>query len=162
MRLFRFVFLLTGCIVTMGCGPSKDEIRAVVVDVLEEGSAIQRFTKGETIGPYSPAVTAGRFIFLSGQIGMDPETREFAGKDIDSQTKQVLENISGLLREVGLDSSSVIQCTVYLTDIRDYQKMNLLYGGYFGDGTYPARTTVQVAALPAGALIEIAAIAYKE
>jgi len=146
--------------VMAGCGPSKEDIRAVVNDVMNESIAVQHLTKAETIGPYSPAVVAGRFLFLSGQIGIDPATRALAGDDISSQTVQALENISTILAEAGLDSSSVVQCTVYLTDIRDFQKMNLLYGGYFAEGRYPARTTVQVANLPAGARIEIAAIAY--
>jgi len=147
---------------TAACGPSDDHIRSVVADALNEQASIGHITAGETIGPYSPAVTAGRFVFLAGQIGIDPVTRNLAGDDISSQTDQALANISSILAEAGLDSSDVVQCTVYMTDIRNFQQMNLRYGGYFGEGPYPARTTVEVAALPAGALIEIAAIAYKE
>ena len=146
----------------LSCGPTETDIRNIVSDVLAERAGIRHVTKGETIGPYSPAVEVGRFVFLSGQIGMDPATRSMAGDDIASQTRQALKNIGQLLADVGLDSSAVIQCTVYLTDIRNFQQMNVLYGGYFSEGKYPARTTVEVSALPAGALIEIAAIAYKE
>ncbi len=151
---------LTGFL--LACGPSEADMRSMVEEVLKDRASVRYVTYGETIGPYSPAVVAGRLVFLSGQIGLIPGTRRFAGDDIDSQTRQALENISSLLAQEGLDSSNVIQCTVYLRDIGDFQQMNLLYGGYFAEGRYPARTTVEVSDLPAGALIEIAAIAYKD
>ena len=148
-------------LVLVSCGPTEEDVQRIVNDALAEQAAIRHITHGETIGPYSPAVVAGPFVFLSGQIGLDPATGTMAGEDITSQTRQALENIGRVLAEAGLDSSAVVQCTVYLTDIQNFRQMNLLYGGYFGEGSYPARTTVEVSALPAGALIEIAAIAYK-
>lgn len=146
----------------LACGPTEEEIRSIVDERMRESSVVRHLTGEETIGPYSPAVSVGNFLFLSGQIGLLPGTRTFAGEDITSQTRQALRNISTLLAREGLDSSDVVQCTVYLTDIRHYQEMNLVYGGFFVGGRYPARTTVEVAELPAGALVEIAAIAYSE
>jgi 2-iminobutanoate/2-iminopropanoate deaminase len=115
----------------------------------------------EVIGPYSPAVKAGPLLFVSGQTGIDPETGKFAGDDIENQTRQSLDNLMGVLSRAGYDSSDVIQCTVFLRDMGDFQRMNLIYGGYFADSAFPARSTVAVGNLPLNARIEIAAIAVK-
>ncbi|MBP1655321.1 MAG: endoribonuclease [Bacteroidetes bacterium] len=81
--------------------------------------------------------------------------------DIETETRQVLDNIGRILRASGYDSSEVVSAVVYMTDMGNYAKMNLVYGGYFLEGKYPARTAVQVAALPKGANVEIAVVAYK-
>jgi 2-iminobutanoate/2-iminopropanoate deaminase len=114
------------------------------------------------IGPYTPAVRAGRLLFISGQIALDPETGTLRNDDIETETRQVLDNIGRILRASGYDSSEVVSAVVYLTDMGNYAKMNLVYGGYFLEGKYPARTAVQVAALPKGANVEIAVVAYKQ
>jgi 2-iminobutanoate/2-iminopropanoate deaminase len=144
-----------------GCGKSEDEIRSLVRDELAKASERSYMTDAKTIGPYSPAVRVGNFLFVSGQIGLDPLTSEFAGEDIESQTRQALTNLMTILQKAGYDSSHVVQCSVFLKDINDFPKMNLIYGGYFTEDKYPTRTTVEVSNLPRKAKVEIAAIAYK-
>ena len=110
------------------------------------------------VGPYSPGITAGNLVFVSGQAGRDPATGEIAD-DVEAQTEQTLKNISAILEAAGSNLSQVIRCGVFLIDIGDFQKMNGVYGRMFG-GHRPARTTVQVAALPEpGLLVEIDAVA---
>ncbi|MDI6767264.1 MAG: Rid family detoxifying hydrolase [Bacteroidota bacterium] len=118
-------------------------------------------TDVNVIGPYSLAQKVGNFLFVSGQIALDLQTGELVSKDIETETRQVLDNLMNVLRKAGYDSSDVISATVYLTDMNNFAKMNNIYGGYFEEGNYPTRATVQVAALPRGANIEISAIAYK-
>lgn len=155
ISLTAFLFLLAGC------GPSDDDIRALVRDELSRAAQKSVIQEGTPIGPYSPAIQTGRLLFVSGQIGLDPETQAFAGRDIRSQTAQALKNLNAILLKAGYDSSQVVQCTIYMKNIADFQEMNLTYGGYFPESGYPARTTVEVSDLPRGALIEIAAIAFK-
>jgi 2-iminobutanoate/2-iminopropanoate deaminase len=110
------------------------------------------------VGPYSPGIRAGNLVFVSGQAGRDPATGEIAG-DVEAQTEQTLKNIAAILEAAGSNLSHVIRCGVFLIDIGDFQKMNGVYGRVFG-GHRPARTTVQVAALPEpGLLVEIDAVA---
>jgi len=111
-------------------------------------------------GPYSPGVVYDRLIFVSGQGATDPATGSLAGPDIETQTEQVLKNISAILEAAGSSLNHVLRCGVFLTDIRDFPQMNAVYARMFGDNR-PARTTVQVALLPAQDLkVEIDAIAY--
>ena len=108
--------------------------------------------------PFSATVTAGGFIFASGQIGLDRETGKFAGDDIKSQTRQALLNLDNNLRQAGSDLSRVVKTTVFLARISDYNTMNAVYKQVMG-ANRPARSTVAVAGLVRGALIEIEAIA---
>jgi len=110
------------------------------------------------IGPYSQAVKTGDTLYISGQIPIDPQTGEFAGQDIKTQTEQVLKNIKAILNEAGADMSSVVKTTVLLKDMADFAVMNEVYATFF-TGIYPARATYQVVALPKNALIEIESIA---
>ncbi len=111
-------------------------------------------------GPYSPAVIFGGLIFVSGQGATNPQTGQLAGPDVESQTGQVLRNIESILNAAGSDLNHVLRCNVYLTDIGEFAKMNEVYSRMFGDNR-PARTTVQVSALPgAGLRVEIDCIAY--
>ena len=112
------------------------------------------------IGPYSPAIRTGQLLFVSGQVAIDPASGSFIGGDIQAQTRRVLENIGALLEAGGLDYSSVVRTTVFLADMDDFGPMNDVYGGFFAQ-PYPARATVQVAALPKGAGVEIEAIAVR-
>jgi len=113
------------------------------------------------VGPYSPAVVYSGLIFVSGQGGIDPRTGALSGSDLESQTEQVLRNIQSILRAAGSDLDCVLRCNVYLTDMNEFAKMNAVYSRMFGDNR-PARTTVQVSALPgAGLRVEIDAIAYR-
>ncbi len=112
----------------------------------------------KAVGPYSPAVRAGETYFLSGQVGLDPQSGTLVGPDVTSQTQQVLANVKAVLSGVGLSLSNVVKSTVFLTDMGNFQTVNSLYATAFGDHK-PARSTVQVSALPLGALVEIEVIA---
>ena len=113
------------------------------------------------IGPYSQGIKAGKTIYVSGQIPIDPATEEFAGQDIESQTRQSLTNIRNILKEAGADMSAVVKTTVLLKDIADFASMNKVYAEFFAE-PYPARAAFQVAAIPKGALVEIEAVAVTE
>ncbi len=113
----------------------------------------------KAIGPYSQAVRAGEgFVFLSGQIPLDPATGELVGGDVRAQAERVLENLGAVLRAGGLGFEHVVRTTIYLTDLADFAAVNEVYGRRF-PAAPPARATVQVAALPRGARVEIDAIA---
>jgi len=133
----------------------------MIREEIAQASAKTYYPSQDVIGPYSPAVKAGPMLFVSGQIGLDPQTGQFPGEDIESQTRQTLTNLMAVLTRAGFDSSDVVQCTVFLKDIRDFQKMNLIYGGYFAENQYPTRSTVEASNLPRNAKIEISAIAWK-
>jgi 2-iminobutanoate/2-iminopropanoate deaminase len=110
------------------------------------------------IGPYSQAVRSGRFLFCSGQIPLDPKSGQIISGDIAAQTRRVLDNIAAVLKAEGLTFDNVVKTTVFLTDLGDFQTVNEIYGSYFKQEP-PARSTVQVAALPKGAKVEIEVIA---
>lgn len=109
------------------------------------------------IGPYSQAVKAGGFLFLSGQVSLDPKTGEMTGGDIRQQTERVLENVKGILEAAGSNLHHVVKTTVFLKDMNDFPPMNEVYARYF-TAAPPARSTVQVARLPKDALVEIEVI----
>jgi 2-iminobutanoate/2-iminopropanoate deaminase len=110
------------------------------------------------IGPYSQAMRSGRFLFCSGQIPLDPQSGELVSGDIAAQTRRVLDNIGAILRMEGLTFDSVVKTTIFLTDLGDFQMVNEIYGSYFKHDP-PARSTVQISALPRGANVEIEVIA---
>lgn len=112
-------------------------------------------------GPYSPAVRAGDFIFVSGQVPIDPVSGQVVSGDVQTETRRVLENIRLNLEGCGATMADVVKCQVFLADIKDFAAMNEVYTEFFGDSK-PARTTVQAGALPlAGSKVEIDAVAYK-
>jgi 2-iminobutanoate/2-iminopropanoate deaminase len=111
-------------------------------------------------GPYSPAQVFGRLVFVSGQGAADPATGRMAGEGIEVQTEQVLKNIAAILEAAGSSLQHVLRCGVFLTDMREFSRMNVVYARMFG-AHRPARTTVEVSALPADGLrVEIDAVAY--
>jgi 2-iminobutanoate/2-iminopropanoate deaminase len=110
------------------------------------------------VGPYSQAVRAGELIFTAGQIPLSPASGEMAGGTVREQTAQALDNLRGLLEAAGSGLDRIVKTTVFLTDMGAFAEMNDVYAGYFGEGA-PARSCVEVAALPKGALVEIEAIA---
>lgn len=110
------------------------------------------------VGPYSPGIVAGNLVFVSGQAGRNPQTGLLA-EDVEAQTEQALRNVEAILEAAGSNLSLVIRCGVFLVDIREFQKMNAVYARMFGDHR-PARTTVEVSALPGiGLRVEIDAVA---
>ena len=111
-------------------------------------------------GPYSPAVRAGDFIFVSGQVPVDPATGELLSGDIGKETRQALENIKGILAGCGATMADVVRCGVFLGDGKDFAAMNAVYAEFFGDGK-PARATVVTGFAAPGIRVEIEAIAYK-
>ena len=124
--------------------------------------AIQTSNAPAAIGPYSQAVAfkPGAMVFLSGQIPLDPATMEMVQGDIRVQTSQVLKNMGAVLEAAGLTPENVVRTTVFLTDLNDFAVLNEVYGEFFGAAP-PARSTIQVAALPKGAAVEIDAIARR-
>lgn len=112
------------------------------------------------IGPYSQGVEAGGFVFVSGQLPLDPATGNFAEGGVGALTRQSLDNISAILYEAGLTMRNVVKTTVFLTNMKDFAEMNEAYASYFTE-VAPARSAVEVKALPKGARLEIEAIAVK-
>jgi 2-iminobutanoate/2-iminopropanoate deaminase len=113
------------------------------------------------VGPYSQAVRTGNLVFCSGQIPIDPATGEFAGSDIESQTRQCMENLKAVLEKAGSSFDNCVKMQIYLTDMGDFDQVNRVYGSYFSHEP-PARACVAVAALPKGARVEIEAIGIVE
>ena len=111
-------------------------------------------------GPYSQAVKAGDFLFVSGQLPIDPATGAFAGDDITAQTRQSLTNVKNIVEAAGMTMADVVRVGVFLQDMEHFGAMNAVYGEFF-TGDCPARAAVQVARLPKDALVEIEAVAYK-
>lgn len=110
------------------------------------------------VGPYSQAIQAGHFLYTAGQIALDPATGQLVGSDVASQTGQVLRNLQAILEAAGTTLDRVVKTTVFLQTMADFAAMNEVYGKQFGDQP-PARSTVAVAGLPLGALVEIEAVA---
>ncbi|VAX21594.1 RidA/YER057c/UK114 superfamily protein [hydrothermal vent metagenome] len=110
------------------------------------------------LGPYSQAIVAGGMVYTAGQIGIDPATGKLAGNDIEVQARQVMKNLEAVLASAGGSFTDVVKSTVYLADLNDFAKVNDIYQEKFVDNP-PARSTVQVSALPLGALVEIDMIA---
>ena len=113
------------------------------------------------IGPYSQAIKAGSFVFISGQVSIDPTTGEFVDGDIASQTRGTMDNLMAVLENAGLGPQNVVKATVYLADMNDFAAMNEVYGTYFKE-TPPARAAIQVARLPKDAKVEIERICLAE
>jgi 2-iminobutanoate/2-iminopropanoate deaminase len=110
------------------------------------------------IGPYSQAIRIGDLIYTAGQLGLVPATKQLAGPDVESQTKQALENLQAVLEAAGSCLEHVVKTTVFVTDLGEFARINAVYATFFTEMP-PARSTVQVAALPAGGRVEIEAVA---
>jgi 2-iminobutanoate/2-iminopropanoate deaminase len=113
------------------------------------------------IGPYSQAIISGEFVFTAGQIALHPETGELVEGGVEAQAVRVLQNLSAVLEAAGCSMKDVVKTTMYLADIRDFATVNEIYGQYFEE-PFPARSAIQAANLPKGALVEIDAIARLE
>ncbi len=110
------------------------------------------------LGPYSQAIAAGGFLFCSGQLGLDPATGDFAGGDVEAQAARALMNLGNVLEAAGCTFEDVLKTTIFLADMADFATVNAVYGRFVTDPP-PARSTVEVAALPKGGRVEIEAIA---
>ena len=119
----------------------------------------------KAIGPYSQAVLrdgpGGKVLYASGQIALDPATGDLVPGDITAQTERVMQNIEAVLAGAGMTFSNVVKTTVFLVDLADFARMNEAYGKRFAPDAYPARSTVQVAALPRGSRVEIEVVAIR-
>lgn len=114
----------------------------------------------KALGPYSQAILVGGFLYLSGQIAINRLTGEFVQSSIEAETEQIMYNIEAVLEEAGYQLQNVVKTTIFATDIKDFEAINGVYAKYFKINP-PARSFVQVAALPKGACVEIEAVAYK-
>lgn len=120
---------------------------------------IQPARAAAPVGPYSHAVRVGDFLFCSGQIPLDPATGQLVAGGIQAQTDRVMQNIQAILADQSLDFAHVVKTTVFMTNLGEFPAMNEVYARYFS-GDFPARSTVQVAALPRGAAVEIEVVAH--
>jgi 2-iminobutanoate/2-iminopropanoate deaminase len=111
------------------------------------------------IGPYSQGVVAGDFLFISGQLPLDPATGEFVQGNIEEKTRRVLTNIKAIAEAAGTDLNHAVKTTIFLKDLRNFASVNAIYAEYFKD-PFPARSTVEVSSLPKGGEIEIEAVLY--
>jgi 2-iminobutanoate/2-iminopropanoate deaminase len=124
------------------------------------GNPISTDAAPKAIGPYSQAIAAGNLIFTSGQIPLDPSTQQLVTGDIRAQTERVMENLGAVLQAAGAGFAQVVKATIFVADLADFAVVNEVYGKRFPQNP-PARSTVQVAALPKGARVEIELIALK-
>ena len=111
------------------------------------------------IGPYNQAVIANGFMYISGQVGMNPKTGKIIKDSISDETEQVMKNLSSILNEASISFENVVKSTIFLSDMNDFSLVNEVYGKYFDEDTAPARETVQVSKLPLGVNVEISMIA---
>lgn len=113
------------------------------------------------IGPYNQAVLVGNTLYTSGQIALNPETMELVLTDIETETKQVMENMKAVLDAADMTFENVVKTTIFIMNMNDFARINTVYGSYFNEKTAPARETVQVAGLPKGVNVEISMTAIK-
>jgi len=113
------------------------------------------------IGPYNQAVLVGNTLYTSGQIALDPTTMELVLDDIETETKQVMENMKAVLEAADMTFDNVVKTTIFIMNMGDFARINSVYGSYFDEATAPARETVQVAGLPKGVNVEISMVAIK-
>jgi 2-iminobutanoate/2-iminopropanoate deaminase len=113
------------------------------------------------IGPYNQAVLVGNMLYTSGQIAINPATNELVLDNIETETKQVMENLKAVLEAAEMTFENVIKVSIFISDMNNFSKINTIYGAYFNEATAPARETVQVAGLPKNVNLEISAIAIK-
>jgi 2-iminobutanoate/2-iminopropanoate deaminase len=113
------------------------------------------------IGPYNQAILVDNTLYASGQIALDPKTMELVNRDIETETTQVMKNLSEVLKAAGMDFANLVKTTIFLYDMGDFAAVNEIYGSYFNHEIAPARETVQVAALPKNVRVEISGIAVR-
>ena len=153
--------LLLAALVSGGCQADSQDLNntASTLEAFER-RVIAAPDAPEAIGPYSQAIQVGNMLFLAGQIGLDPGTGTLVEGGIEAETRQVMENLSAVLKAAGFSMEDVVQTQVFLADLSEYSVMNEVYGSYFA-GAYPGRAAVQVARLPLDARVEIMMTAVK-
>jgi 2-iminobutanoate/2-iminopropanoate deaminase len=119
---------------------------------------IQTASAPKAIGPYSQAIAVGNFLFCSGQIPLHPESMKIEAQDIQGQTRQVLKNLKAVVEAAGAGLDRVVKTTVFLTDLKNFEAFNAEYEAFFGTDGAPARSTIQVSALPRASLVEVEAV----
>lgn len=160
MKRIMFAMILVP-VLFCGCRPNDDDIRRIVREELNSAMHRTVVKPVNVIGPYSPGIRIGRFLFISGQIGLDQQSGALRNESFETEARQALDNLMTILRAEGYDSTTVVSTTIYMKNMNDYAKLNQIYGGYFQEENYPARATVQVGDLPKQADVEISAIAWK-
>jgi 2-iminobutanoate/2-iminopropanoate deaminase len=125
---------------------------------MPDRNAVSTDSAPAAIGPYSQGMTSGNLLFCSGQVALEPSSGELVKADIEGQARRCLENLAAVCEAAGASLSNAVRCTVYLTDIGDFARVNDVYAEFFTDGEPPARVAFAVAALPKGADVEIDAI----
>ncbi len=113
------------------------------------------------IGPYNQAVLAGNTLYISGQIALNPQTGNLENQTLEEETKRVMKNLQAILKEAGMDFKNIVKCSIFISDMDNFSKINELYAHYFDEKNAPARETVEVSRLPKDVNIEISAIAVK-
>ncbi len=151
---YAFAIIAIGFLLYLNFRPGKDQ--KINPEIISTTNA------PNPIGPYSQAVRKGNCYFVSGQVGINLKTGLLDTSDIAAETKWAMENIKAILESAHLNLKDIATTTIYLTNINDFKTINSIYGSFFVEGNFPARSTVQVAALPKGAHIEISVIAVKE
>lgn len=151
--------ILIICLFIFSLSTSFGQKEKKIVAQLRDKEIVFTDKAPKPIGPYSQAVIAGDFIYVSGQIALDTNGKMISGTAAE-ETKLIMQNIKAVLWSVHLDMSYIVKTTIYLTDLNDFAKVNEVYGSFF-EKEYPARETLQVVALPKGAKVEISVIAYK-
>lgn len=154
MRSVSIICLvLSALLLTVAC-ERTDESPDITREVIHSDNA------PEAVGPYSQAIRAGNTLYLAGQVGLDPETGELVGNDIESQSRQALDNLQAVLEEAGFGLEEVVEVQVFLTNIDDYGTFNEIYATYFEESP-PARAVVGIDRLPLDAKVEIKMTAVK-
>jgi len=113
------------------------------------------------IGPYNQAILAGNTLYISGQIALNHETGKLEIESLEQETKRVMKNLQAVLKEADMDFENLVKCSIFITNMNNFAKINELYGSYFEEGKAPARETVEVSRLPKNVNVEISAIAVK-
>lgn len=126
-----------------------------------EKKAVLTADAPQPIGPYSQAIKLGNMVFCSGQIALHPTNGTVVGSDVETQTRQVMENLVAVLKAAECTPANVVKTTIFLKSMNDFPKVNEIYGAYFKEGVPPARSTIEVARLPKDVLVEVEAIAVK-
>jgi len=160
MKHFKLLLILTSF---LACTAPKKEFEQNSKNTITE--TVKTIVKTDNaplpIGPYNQGIVVGNTLYTAGQIAIDPSTNEMVTETIEMEAKQVLGNLKAVVEAAGFDLNQVVKTTIYMTDLQDFSAVNEIYGSFFTEGNAPARVTVQVAALPKNANLEIAMVAAK-